>query len=955
MPRTYVGREVDDFVKTFLAAKKSVREDQTDEARQAWYHQKALKEATAQQQAAFWSDPKNVEKYLSSFNAPSPSAQPAAGGAGAGGGKTAGMNAGGGWWTPERIKYATNYLETKGGLSKYGAAGLVARWAGVESADKGPASLNEKSGAWGVGQWLGPRKHGIQGNDSFDDQLRYAVQEGQGSEKAAWNALRTAKNYDEGARGASMYERAEGYDPKTGLDNYTHHTPVKRIYTSVYGEETPATATAPAPRAVPDASAPVAGTNLPVFARQPMAAIPEAHEEEAPDLVPFAADGGMIAPQEAPQAAPQQEAPLETALDGALQALQATYNLKGQAAAIPGADEEHQRSVAALNSNERAVSPEAMQALIERTGSTDEALRQIYSHFASQGDKKGADEAAMGVVQAARQRSMEFGQHAMQALHQGDFRGAADALIRAYDEVPDGNKATGEVNEQGVGKAVVTNGAGKVVDELPLNPQTLAMLAQKFTSGAEYYGQLARYAKPSGAPQPQGEPQQAVKAFAFGGLADNDADDGYRGEGANLLASADHDADDTFSRDMASDAYEQKAQAVDTDTPSVQTAQATDTETPSAVPVGGSAGGPGAPQVIPVLPGMPKELVKHIEALNKQRQWDYQHQVSDADISRRAREGQAATDRRAAESRAAADERSKQTLAQREKANQERIKASQDLQEKNQQFRLDQENRKDPKWQLQQGLDEGFKKIKSATPGSDEHIDAFADVLDAGAAYADVQNKNRYGALKEGNFDTDESGKPGRITEYKAALKDFLASRQDDATAKRADGSPMTDVTKANVNQLDKANEKRFLNLVDGVAARNSMGKSPDALVGALYTAAFGIGAPMNLDRKTGRLVIGDGVDRVSLAVNGDEFRLIAAFRKKEKERLSAAIDDAKKKQASAAEEKKATAETAQRKAVGASMQPSELTPDQQYAVKYGLTPDASQSEVDSYINRGMR
>lgn len=58
-------------------------------------------------------------------------------------------NAVGNWWTPDRMRHAEERLQKEAGLSEIGAAGLVARWAGVEAAG-GPASRNPRSGAFGI-------------------------------------------------------------------------------------------------------------------------------------------------------------------------------------------------------------------------------------------------------------------------------------------------------------------------------------------------------------------------------------------------------------------------------------------------------------------------------------------------------------------------------------------------------------------------------------------------------------------------------------------------------------------------------------------------------------------------------------------------------------------------------------------------------------------------------------
>ena len=85
------------------------------------------------------------------------------------------------------------------------------------------AEVNRSSGAAGIGQWLGERKHGFALGD-FDSQLSHAADELVGSEKSAGDALRRARTKQDAAIGASMYERAEGYDWRTGRDAFVNKT-----------------------------------------------------------------------------------------------------------------------------------------------------------------------------------------------------------------------------------------------------------------------------------------------------------------------------------------------------------------------------------------------------------------------------------------------------------------------------------------------------------------------------------------------------------------------------------------------------------------------------------------------------------------------------------------------------------------------------------------------------------
>ncbi len=129
----------------------------------------------------------------------------------------------GGWWTKERQQRAYSVLRDKAKLSDAGARALVSRWKNVE-ARQGPTAKNPFSGAIGIGQWLGDRKKALGGSLDFETQLAHAVRELNGIEKRAGDLLRNASTLEEGAVGASAFERAEGYNRRTKRDNFVNAT-----------------------------------------------------------------------------------------------------------------------------------------------------------------------------------------------------------------------------------------------------------------------------------------------------------------------------------------------------------------------------------------------------------------------------------------------------------------------------------------------------------------------------------------------------------------------------------------------------------------------------------------------------------------------------------------------------------------------------------------------------------
>jgi len=128
-----------------------------------------------------------------------------------------------GWWTADRVSHAIEKLQA-GGVSELGAKALVSRWMNVE-ATGGPTAQNAIGGGhYGIGQWSRARAGALWGNPDFDAQLDHAVKELHGPEGAALSKLNAAKTADEAATGASMFERAEGYNSGTGRDNFTDKT-----------------------------------------------------------------------------------------------------------------------------------------------------------------------------------------------------------------------------------------------------------------------------------------------------------------------------------------------------------------------------------------------------------------------------------------------------------------------------------------------------------------------------------------------------------------------------------------------------------------------------------------------------------------------------------------------------------------------------------------------------------
>lgn len=130
----------------------------------------------------------------------------------------------GAWWTDDRVQHAYDRL-VAGGLSPREAEGQIARSAYVE-APNGPASANNIGGGHlGIYQASRDRQRNFGGSTNFDAQLDAIIKEKGTTEGASHRAGLAARNDQEAARAASMFERAEGYAARhDGTDNFTDKT-----------------------------------------------------------------------------------------------------------------------------------------------------------------------------------------------------------------------------------------------------------------------------------------------------------------------------------------------------------------------------------------------------------------------------------------------------------------------------------------------------------------------------------------------------------------------------------------------------------------------------------------------------------------------------------------------------------------------------------------------------------
>jgi len=400
------------------------------------------------------------------------------------------------------------------------------------------------------------------------------------------------------------------------------------------------------------------------------------------------AEGGMIEDT-------AKLAPLSVALDAALKSVQASYGLGQKGAAVD--DGSNAANLEAFQRNENAMSEEELSDILATVNPNSkdkiaDALRSVYGFHSGNGDAAAAAEAVGGIIQAARQESMDLGAIALAAIEQRDFKSAGESLIDAYNRVPDGRYVEGNVDERGVGEAIIRDAqTDKVVQRMPLNPQTLQMIAKRFQSGADYYNQLAQFARPT-----QPARQRTALAYEGGPIEDEET------SALDEIDAADREDERAASDILLSDE--------DTAAPQYQGgSEENEADLPysGASPVEGRLPEQPIPErkYVPYAPGMSATQRRQVDRINSQLGAEYRRQ----DAIDRERRSEARADRRSQEARDFSLQRTLYSEARADKrAEQNRLNAAQ-MQARREQVAAanaeETRRQKDPFYVLQRNLE----------------------------------------------------------------------------------------------------------------------------------------------------------------------------------------------------------------------------------------------------------
>lgn len=659
----------------------------------------------------------------------------------------------------------------------------------------------------------------------------------------------------------------------------------------------------------------------------------------APDLgveVWESAEGGAIPagpppPPAQPQA--QAEAPMGEVLAAALHDVQDNYELKGDRAALPGTDREHAQNVQSFHANEKALPPDQFDALIQSIDPDGTApnhnglaMQKLYSFYAARGDKDAAAQAAGGVLGAARQRSMEYGQDAVAALEKKDFTSASKALLAAYNEIPDGHEASGSVDERGVGKAVVHDIAtGKLVREMPINPQVLVVAAQKLAGGGEFYPQLFPLAARKQAPR------KALMAVGGSIVPNIDQEDVefYNSLGSNT-SSEDPEIEDA--RELGPDA-EEPAAGSDSIPANYQALAGDDAKPVEPEKAVGAPQPPKPPKYVAPEDWMTTAQKKVLDAYNKREMEVYRQDMTEhrrvagqlsiaerqeksskdrqtavdkaADLRQAAvdkanTERQVAADKAAGVRSAATDKATAATQAAADKAaagrvaaaathqaaTDERAKLAEKNRVHNDRYKNDPDYRRDydlrridqQQAQLDENTDMGIDAKGVATRTAEERPGMLSErtaqeiarrsnetprrLLDEERLAPTVRGKERDNYLNEPFKD--------RIKPYEEALQGVVTEGEENKKNGKVDERLLSDLYKPEFKNQKLA----FLDLVDRVAAKNNV--DPNTIVRSLFDVTQMVNPQNSMAiNKDGRVQIG----RERVFMDRDDFRKVAEIR----------------------------------------------------------------------------
>lgn len=132
------------------------------------------------------------------------------------------------------------------------------------------------------------------------------------------------------------------------------------------------------------------------------------------------------------------------------------------------------------------VTPQEMEVMKKRVDPNNEltesqrnmkALGTVYEHFANKGEPEKASRAAAQFLQYYQNATQRYAAIAAHAVQGGDMDLATKALVKSYQNVPDGNDATIEKNPDGGYFVHVTGPDGKSIIQQIATPQQLGQFA----------------------------------------------------------------------------------------------------------------------------------------------------------------------------------------------------------------------------------------------------------------------------------------------------------------------------------------------------------------------------------------------------------------------------------------------------------------------------------------------
>lgn len=161
---------------------------------------------------------------------------------------------------------------------------------------------------------------------------------------------------------------------------------------------------------------------------------------------------------------------------------------------------------------------DAVQKKVNPDGTLDQSmaniagLEAVHKFYLANGQPEMADKAAASMLMYSREAAAQFGDEAITRFYKGDTAGGLAALVKGYDQVPDGHTVKVEQGKDGNATVTQSNMQGKKIWQETVGPQQILGAAIGLKDGTMYWKLLSEAAGKNDPDRPQGAQDPGMAA-----------------------------------------------------------------------------------------------------------------------------------------------------------------------------------------------------------------------------------------------------------------------------------------------------------------------------------------------------------------------------------------------------------------------------------------------------------